>query len=127
MRVAATRALGVYDDPQAVELAVNALLDPDRDTAVAPASRLSVWPAVPRRSGRQAGNCPFRAGMAGRTGAGHGLGRSGLNGRMGFFWLSFAIFLYFVFYALTTFGLICWSLYETVLTGVERGQPVHPA
>ena len=35
VRVAATRALGVYDDPQAVELAVNALLDPDRDTAVA--------------------------------------------------------------------------------------------
>jgi hypothetical protein len=34
VRVAATRALGVYDDPQAVELAVNALLDPDRDTAV---------------------------------------------------------------------------------------------
>ena len=35
VRVAATRALGVYDDPQAVELALNALLDPDRDTAVA--------------------------------------------------------------------------------------------
>ena len=35
MRVAATRALGVYDDPQVVELALNALLDPDRDTAVA--------------------------------------------------------------------------------------------
>ena len=34
VRVAATRALSVYDDPQAVELAVNALLDPDRDTAV---------------------------------------------------------------------------------------------
>ena len=34
VRVAAMRALGVYDDPQAVELAVNALLDPDRDTAV---------------------------------------------------------------------------------------------
>jgi HEAT repeat protein len=34
VRVAATRALGVFDDPQAVELAVNALLDPDRDTAV---------------------------------------------------------------------------------------------
>jgi HEAT repeat protein len=35
VRVAATRALGVYDDPQVVELALNALLDPDRDTAVA--------------------------------------------------------------------------------------------
>ena len=34
VRVAATRALGVFDDPQAVELALNALLDPDRDTAV---------------------------------------------------------------------------------------------
>ena len=35
VRVAATRALAVYDDPQVVELALNALLDPDRDTAVA--------------------------------------------------------------------------------------------
>jgi HEAT repeat protein len=35
VRVAATRALAVYDDPQAVEVALNALLDPDRDTAVA--------------------------------------------------------------------------------------------
>ena len=35
VRVAATHALGRYDDPRAVELAVNALLDPDRDTAVA--------------------------------------------------------------------------------------------
>ena len=35
VRVAATRALAVYDDPQVVELTVNALLDPDRDTAVA--------------------------------------------------------------------------------------------
>jgi HEAT repeat protein len=34
VRAAATRALAFYDDPQAVELAVNALLDPDRDTAV---------------------------------------------------------------------------------------------
>ncbi len=34
VRVAATRALAVYDDPLAVELALNALLDPDRDTAV---------------------------------------------------------------------------------------------
>jgi cellulose synthase/poly-beta-1,6-N-acetylglucosamine synthase-like glycosyltransferase len=43
-----------------------------------------------------------------------------------FFWLSFAIFVYAVFYALTTFGLICWSLYETVLTGVERGRLFTP-
>ncbi len=35
VRVAATRALASYDDPQSVELALNALLDPDRDTAVA--------------------------------------------------------------------------------------------
>src|SRR5580765_1172 len=42
------------------------------------------------------------------------------------FWLSFAIFLYFVFYTLTTFGLICRSLYETVLTGVERGRLFSP-
>ena len=34
VRVAAIRALAAYDDPQAVELALNALLDPDRDTAV---------------------------------------------------------------------------------------------
>ena len=39
-----------------------------------------------------------------------------------FFWLSFAIFVYFVFYAVTTFGLICRSLYETVLAGLERGR-----
>ena len=44
----------------------------------------------------------------------------------GFFWLSFAIFLYFVFYTVTTFGLICRSLYETVLTGVERGELFTP-
>ena len=43
-----------------------------------------------------------------------------------FFWLSFAIFLYFVFYAVTTFGLICRSLYETVLTGLERGRQFTP-
>src|SRR3954452_10921368 len=43
-----------------------------------------------------------------------------------FFWLSFAIFIYFVFYTVTTFGLICRSLYETVLTGVERGQMFTP-
>ena len=34
VRRAATGALGAYDDPRAVELALNALLDPDRDTAV---------------------------------------------------------------------------------------------
>ena len=43
-----------------------------------------------------------------------------------FFWLSLAIFVYFVFYTVTTFGLIVWSLYETVLTGVERGRPFTP-
>src|SRR5580765_4945723 len=42
------------------------------------------------------------------------------------FWLSFAIFAYFVFYTVTTFGLICRSLYETVLTGVERGRLFTP-
>ena len=44
----------------------------------------------------------------------------------GFVWLSFAFFAYFVFYAVTTFGLICRSLYETVLTGVERGTLFTP-
>ena len=34
VRSAATGALGSYDDPRGVELAVNALLDPDRDVAV---------------------------------------------------------------------------------------------
>jgi HEAT repeat protein len=34
VRTAATGALGSYDDPRGVALAVNALLDPDRDTAV---------------------------------------------------------------------------------------------
>ena len=43
-----------------------------------------------------------------------------------FLWLSFAIFLYFVFYAATTFGLISRSLYETVLTGLERGREFTP-
>jgi cellulose synthase/poly-beta-1,6-N-acetylglucosamine synthase-like glycosyltransferase len=43
-----------------------------------------------------------------------------------FFWLSFAVFVYFVFYAVTTFGLICRSLYETALTGVERGRLFTP-
>ena len=49
VRVAATRALAVYDDPQVVELALNALLDPDRDTAVAAGEslvRLSRRPAT---------------------------------------------------------------------------------
>ena len=46
---ASTDALGSYDDPQAVELAMNALLDPDRDTAVAAGEalvRLSRRPAA---------------------------------------------------------------------------------
>ena len=34
VRSAATSALGSYDDPRGVEIATNALLDPDRDTAV---------------------------------------------------------------------------------------------
>ena len=49
VRVAATRALGVYDDPQVVDLVLNALLDPDRDTAVAAGEslvRLSRRPAT---------------------------------------------------------------------------------
>ncbi len=43
-----------------------------------------------------------------------------------FFWLSFAIFVYFVFYSVTTFGLILRSLYETVLTELERGRLFTP-
>ena len=43
-----------------------------------------------------------------------------------FFWLSVALLIYFVFYAVTTFGLICRSLYETALTGVERGTMFTP-
>ncbi len=49
VRSGAIRALGGYDDPQAVELALNALLDPDRDTAVAAGEslvRLSHRPAT---------------------------------------------------------------------------------
>ena len=42
------------------------------------------------------------------------------------FWLSFAIFLYFVFYACTTFGLIGRSLYETAHTAVARGRLFTP-
>jgi HEAT repeat protein len=34
VRSVATGALGSFDDPNAVELAMNALLDPDRDTAI---------------------------------------------------------------------------------------------
>jgi HEAT repeat protein len=34
VRSVATGALGSFDDPRAVELALNALLDPDRDTAI---------------------------------------------------------------------------------------------
>ena len=75
MRVAATRALGSYDDPQAVELAVNALLDPDRDTAVAPASRLSVWRAVRLRL-PPGGRLPFRAGHGRSNGRCDLVGRS---------------------------------------------------
>ena len=43
-----------------------------------------------------------------------------------FFWLSFAIFVYAVFYAITTFALIGRSLWETMLTGVERGRLFTP-
>ena len=43
-----------------------------------------------------------------------------------FFWLSFAIFVYSIFYAITTFALIGRSLYETMLTGVERGRLFTP-
>jgi hypothetical protein len=40
VRKAATVALGSYDDPRSVELALNALLDPDRDTAIRAAESL---------------------------------------------------------------------------------------
>ena len=55
VRVASTHALGFYDDPQAVELAVNALLDPDRDTAVAAGEslvRLARRPPTAAAAGR---------------------------------------------------------------------------
>jgi HEAT repeat protein len=77
VRVAATRALGSYDDPQAVELALNALLDPDRDAAV------SAGESLVRLARRPATNAAAHA---------------------AFFWLSFAIFVYFVFYTVTTFA-----------------------
>ena len=47
-------------------------------------------------------------------------------GEAALFWLSFAIFVYSIFYAVTTFGLICRSLYETVLNSVERGRLFAP-
>ena len=59
MRVAATRALAVYDDPQVVELALNALLDPDRDTAVAAGESLV------RLAGRPATNAAAERALAG--------------------------------------------------------------
>jgi HEAT repeat protein len=49
VRSAAAAGLGSYDDPRAVEIALNALLDPDRDTAVRAAEslvRLSRRPAA---------------------------------------------------------------------------------
>jgi HEAT repeat protein len=49
VRSAAAAALGAYDDPRAVELALAALLDPDRDTAVCAGEslvRLSRSPAA---------------------------------------------------------------------------------
>lgn len=49
VRSAATRALGSYDDERAVDLALEALLDPDRDTAVGAGEalvRLSRCPAA---------------------------------------------------------------------------------
>jgi cellulose synthase/poly-beta-1,6-N-acetylglucosamine synthase-like glycosyltransferase len=42
------------------------------------------------------------------------------------FWLSFVIFVYFVFYAGTTFALICRSLYDTLLAAGERGRLFTP-
>lgn len=52
VRSAATSALGSYDDPRGVEIATNAMLDPDRDTAVRAGSPSSVLPAD-RWPGRQ--------------------------------------------------------------------------
>ena len=57
VRSAATGALGSYDDPRGVELAVNALLDPDRDTAVRAGEslvRLSRGPLAGEAAGRGA-------------------------------------------------------------------------
>lgn len=55
VRKAATVALGAYDDPYAVGLAVNALLDPDRDTAIRAGEslvRLSRRPAAAEQAAR---------------------------------------------------------------------------
>ena len=49
VRAAAIRALGFCDDTQAVDLAVNALVDPDGIRRSARASRLCVSPAALRR------------------------------------------------------------------------------
>lgn len=58
VRVAATRALGFYDDAHAVELALNALLDPDRDTAV------SAGESLVRLAGRPATNADAERALA---------------------------------------------------------------
>ena len=69
VRVAATRALAYYNDPQAVELAVNALLDPDRDTAVsAGESLVRLAPPPLDESVRRAGTRLQRERLAGRNG-----------------------------------------------------------
>ena len=64
VRGAAVRALGFYDDPRGVELATNALLDPDRETAVRAGEalvRLSRLPATAAAATRrlQAGDAPW--------------------------------------------------------------------
>jgi cellulose synthase/poly-beta-1,6-N-acetylglucosamine synthase-like glycosyltransferase len=43
-----------------------------------------------------------------------------------FWWVSFAIFVYFVVYTLATFALIAASLYATLLVKVERGEIFTP-
>jgi cellulose synthase/poly-beta-1,6-N-acetylglucosamine synthase-like glycosyltransferase len=43
-----------------------------------------------------------------------------------FWWVSFAIFVYFVVYTLATFVLILVSLYDTLLVKVERGEIFTP-
>ena len=63
---------------------MNALLDPDRDTAVAAGEslvRLARRPAAAAAAERVLARSAQV--MAGRAGAGHGLGRSGLSGRAG--------------------------------------------
>jgi HEAT repeat protein len=52
VRKAATIALGSFDDPQAVELAVNALLDPDRDTAIRAGESLVRLSRLPASAGQ---------------------------------------------------------------------------